>query len=312
MSMSSTSSNAEHLHSYYVKKALSTLQPRLQLYKLGRKTSLPKGNGVLAKWLIYTKIASSVSALTEGTNPSEISYTTANVTATVAQYGQFIKVSDMLEMSAIDPVISNLSELLGKAAAETIEDLIVAQLNSALTVRRVNERSTADGVLAGDVVNMKEFLKAQIALKVAYVGPHEMGKYMACLHPSNEYDILSETNLGGWLDVNSYQGVDKENILRGEIGSVYGMRFSTADKMTAATNSGSVSVKKNYLIGEECFGVVELGGKDFELIINDHKSGGVANPLQMYSSVGYKLPGFVAKTFAAARGIQLHGASSFA
>jgi len=310
MSVSTTSSNASNLHAYYVKKALTTLQPRLQLYKLGRKTALPKGLGVLAKWLIYTKISSSTSTLSEGVAPSEISFTTANVSATVAQYGQFVKVSDLLDMTAIDPVMEQLSELLGKAAAESVEDLIVAELDGAMTVRYVNGQANANAVTAADVCTMKEFLKAQIALKIAFVGPHEMGKYMAILHPSSEYDILAETNIGGWLDINSYVGLDKENIINGEIGSAFGNRFVTSDKMSAAANASSISVKNNYLLGEECFGCVELGGKNFDLIVHDNESGGVANPLNQYATVGYKLQGFVAKNFAAGRGRIIKGATN--
>lgn len=310
MAMSSTSTNSANLHSYYVKKLLSVLYPRLQLHKLGKKTPLPEGNGTQAKWLIYSKIASSTSTLAEGTAPSEISFTTANVTADIAQYGQFVKVSDLLKMTAIDNVIEELSENLGRAAAETIEDLIVAQLDSALTIRYANGRAAANDVTAGDVIVMKEFLKAMIDLKDSYVGPHEMGSYMAVLHPSNEYDLISETNLGAWLDVRRDAGQDEKGVLSGEIGKLYGMRFLVSDKMVAATNSGSVSVKRNYLLGEECFGTVELG-KAVELIIKPHDSGGVANPLNQYATVGYKLKGFAAKAFGSgARGRQIRGATS--
>ena len=311
MSVSTTSSNASNLHLYYNKKLLTTLQPRLQLYKLGKKCQLPAGLGVRAKWLIYTKIASSTSALSEGTNPSEISFTTANITADVAQYGQFAKVSDLLETVAIDPVVESLSELFARAGAESIEDLIIAELNSTLTVQRANGvASSDDNITAADVVTMKDFLKGSITLKVAKVGPHEMGSYMAVLHPSTEYDILSETNVGGWLDLASYAKAGNGETVSGEIGKCYNIRFMTSDKMTAADNSGTISVKKNFLIGEECFGVVELGKKSVEMIVKPSESGGQANPLNMYGTVGYKIKGFVAKNFAAARGQLIKGASA--
>lgn len=312
MSVSTTSTNAANLYLYYVKKLLKTLQPRLQLYKLGKKTTLPKGFGTQVKWLIYTKVASSVAALTEGTPPSEISFTTANITATIAQYGQFAKVSDLLDMTAIDPVIDNLAELFGRAGAETIEDLIVAELDAALTVQYANGLGSLNAITAADVLTMKDFLYGMITLKQAFVGPHEMGSYMAVLHPASEYDLMVETNVGGWLDVNSYQQVDKENIIKGEIGKVYGIRFLASDKMTAANNSGSVSCKNNYLLGEECFGVVDLAGKNVEMVIKPIGSAGAADPLNQYGTVGYKIAGFKAKTFAAARGLVIKSASNHA
>jgi N4-gp56 family major capsid protein len=315
MAVQLTTDQAALLHSYYVKKLLETLQPRLQLYKLGKKTQLPPGLGVRAKWLIYTKISSSTSALTEGANPSEISFTTANVTADVAQYGQFAKVSDLLESTAIDNTIENLAELFGKAGAETIEDLIVAQLDSTLTTQRVNSRANNNAITASDVVTLKEFLRAAITLKQAYVKPHEMGSYMAVLHNATEYDLLSEVNPGGWLDLASYAkagGPGSKEVMEGEIGRCYGIRFVTSDKMTAAANASSVSVKQNYLIGEECFGVVELGQKSVDIIIKPSDSGGQSNPLNMFGTVGYKIKGFACKNFAATRGMQIKGASSYA
>lgn len=313
MAVQGTSTNAANLYLYYVKKLLTTLQPRLQLYKLGKKTALPEGFGVQAKWLIYTKIGSSTTALTEGTNPTEIAFTTANVTASVAQYGQFSKVSDLLETTAIDNTIEQLAELFGKAGAETIEDLIATELDATLTGQWANKRANDNAVLATDVVSMKDFIRAMINLKVLFVGPHEMGAYMAVLHPATEYDIISETNQGGWLDLASYAkegGTGPSEAINGEIGKCYGIRFMTSDKMNAAANAGSVSVKRNYVVGQECFGVVELGKKSVDMIIKPADTGGQANPLNMYGTVGYKIKGFVAKNFAATRGVLLKGASS--
>lgn len=316
MSVSTTASNSANLHLYYEKKLLSTLQPRLQLFKLGKKQRLPKGNGKQVKWLRYTKIASSSSALTEGTAPSEISFTTANVTSTVAQYGQFSKVSDLLSDTAIDPVLENLSELFGRAAAETVEDLIVDELDAQAAIQRVNNRADDDAIVAGDVLNHKELIEAMISQKVAYIGPHEMGSYMAVIHPSCQYDLLVDTQAGAWYDLNKYNPGSnaQEKILRGEFGMLYGARLLVSDKMTAANNAGSpvVSVKKSYMIGEEAFGVVELDGDSIKMIVKDNKSGGVANPLEQFSTVGYKIHGFAAKYLDASskRVVQIRSSSA--
>jgi len=294
MAVSTTSSNSANLHVYYEKKLLSTLEPRLQLYKLGKKQDLPLGNGKQVKWLRYAKISSSTTALTEGTAPSEISFTTSNVTADVAQYGQFCKVSDLLSDTAIDPVLRNLSERFGRAAAETVEDLIVAELDAAGNPQFVNNRANAAAIQAGDILNHSELLEAVITQKIAYIGPHEMGNYMAVIHPACQFDLLNESSIGSWVDVNKYCGEGQQGkILRGEFGMMYGMRMLVSDKMTA--EASTVSVKNNYVIGEEAFGIVELDGDSIRMIIKDHKSGGVANPLEQFATVGYKIHGFKAK-----------------
>lgn len=312
MAVSTTSTNSANLHVYYEKKLLSTLEPMLQVYKLGKKQRLPKGSGKQVKWLRYTKISSSVSALTEGTAPSEIAFTTANVTSTVAQYGQFSKVSDLLSDTAIDPVLESLSERFGRAGAETIEDLCIAELDSGASIQRVNNRATDDAIVAGDVLNHKELIEAMISQKVDYIGPHEMGDYMAVLHPACQYDLMADNQAGSWLDLSKY--VNNGPLLKGEFGKIYGIRLLSSNKMTAANNAGSpvVSVKKSYVIGEEAFGVVELNGDALSMIIKDHKSGGVANPLEQFATVGYKIHGFAAKYLDASskRVVQIRSSSA--
>lgn len=296
MAVSTTSTNSSNLWLYYEKKLLGTLEPRLQLYKLGKKQKLPLGYGKQVKWLRYAKIASSTSALTEGTAPSEISFTTSNVTADVAQYGQFCKVSDLLSDTAIDPVLQNLAERFGRAAAETVEDLIVAELDASGNIQYVNNRANSNAIVAGDILNHSELLEAVITQKIAYIGPHEMGNYMAVIHPACQYDLLNETAVGSWVDVNKYSGADSQGkIIRGEFGQLYGMRLLVSDKMTAADNGSSISVKNNYVIGEEAFGVVELDGDSIQMIMKPHDSGGVANPLNQFATCGYKIHGFKAK-----------------
>lgn len=293
MAVSTTSTNSANLHLYYEKKLLSVLEPMLQVYKLGKKQKLPKGMGKQVKWLRYSKINSSTSALTEGTAPSEIAFTTANVTATVAQYGQFSKVSDMLSDTAIDPVLSNLAERFGKAMSETIEDLCIAELDAEASIQRVNNAASDNALVSTDVLNHKELIEAMIRQKVDYIGAHEVGDYVAVLHPACQYDLMSDSQAGSWLDVAKY--VNNGPLLKGEFGKIYGIRLLSSNKMTAANNATPISIKKSYVIGEEAFGVVELNGDSQSMIIKDAKSGGTSNPLEQFSTVGYKVHGFAAK-----------------
>lgn len=308
--MNTSSSLSANLHSYYEKKLLETLEPRLQLFKLGKKQKLPTGNGKQVKWLRYAKVSSSTTPLTEGVAPSDINMSTSNVTADIAQYGQFTKISDLLSDTAIDPVLENAAERFARAAAETVEDLIIAELDAEAAIQRVNNAGSDAALTAGDLLNHSELLEAVISQKIAYIGPHEMGNYMAVIHPACQFDLLNEQAIGSWVDVNKYVQGQQAKILNGEFGMMYGIRFLVSDKMTSIAST--VSVKRNYVIGEEAFGVVELGGKSIEMIIKDHKSGGVANPLNQFATVGYKIHGFKAKYLEASskRVVQIRSAAS--
>mgnify|MGYP003339498743 CR=1 FL=1 len=114
-----TSTKENSAHIYYEKKLLSTLEPRLVLQPLGKKQRLPKGNGKQVDWLRYAAIAESTVDLDtapnpgEGQVPTEIAFNTSRISATIKQYGQYAKVSDLLSDTAIDPVLDNLSERFG-------------------------------------------------------------------------------------------------------------------------------------------------------------------------------------------------------
>jgi len=297
---STTLTNAANLHLYYEKKLLSVLEPRLVLQPLGKKQRLPKGNGKRVKWLRYSTINSSVVPLTEGTVPNEIAFTTATVQADIEQYGQYAKVSDLLSDTAIDPVMENLSERFGIAASKTIEELIISEISQNCANQNVNGRANfaAIGATPGvsDVLNHKELIEAMIRQKAELIGPHESGDYVCVLHAHAEYDLLSDTQAGSFLDIQKY--TDNRPVLNGEIGRMYGMRFLVSDKMLnslPAVHGGPSNVVQSFVIGEEAFGVVELNGDAMKMIMKKHGSAGAVDPLDQFATVGYKINGFAAK-----------------
>jgi N4-gp56 family major capsid protein len=312
MATSTTTTNAANLHLYYEKKLLSVLEPRLVLMPLGKKQRLPKGNGKQVKWLRYSAIAGSTSPLTEGTPPSEISFSTSNVTADIVQYGQYAKVSDLLSDTAIDPVLENLSERFGIAASKTIEELIVSELANNCANQNVANAVNFAAITASDVLTHKELIEAMISQKSAFIGPHESGDYVVVLHPRAEYDLLSDSQAGSWLDIQKY--TDNRPLMNGEIGRMYGMRFLVSDKMltSVGTGSGGIDVCQSFVIGEEAFGVVELNGDAMKMFIKRHGSAGANDPLDQFATVGYKIHGFASKYLDAGskRVIAVNGASA--
>lgn len=312
MATSTTLTNAANLHVYYEKKLLSVLEPRLVLQPLGKKQRLPKGNGKQVKWLRYSTINGSVTPLTEGTVPAEIAFSTSNVTADIQQFGQYAKVSDLLSDTAIDPVLENLSERFGIAASKTIEELIVSELANNCANQNVNNRANFAAIQATDVLNHKELIEAMIRQKADFIGPHESGEYVCVLHPRAEYDLLSDTQAGSFLDIQKY--TDNRPLLNGEIGRMYGMRFLVSDKMLTSVGSGvgGIDVHQSFVIGEEAFGVVELNGDAMKMIMKKHGSAGAVDPLDQFATVGYKIHGFAAKYLQSSskRVIAVNGASA--
>lgn len=300
--MTTTTANVENsLHKYYEKKLLSVLEPRLVLAPLGKKQRLPKGNGKVVDWLRYDAIAESTAVLSpEGQAPAETGFTTQRISATIAQYGQYARISDFLSDTAIDPVLENLSERFGVAAAKTVEQLIVNELANNCANQNVNDQPNFASIGAtpgqSDIITHKELIEAMIRQKADYIGPHESGSYVVVLHPNAEYDLMVDSQAGSWLDIQ--KGVDNKPLLNGEVARMYGMRFLVSDKMLSsapAVHGGPALVVQSFVIGEEAFGVVELNGDAMKMFIKRHGSAGASDPLDQFATVGYKINGFAVK-----------------
>lgn len=160
-----TGTNAANLYYYYSKKLLTTLYETLQLYPLGMKTTLPAGMGKQVKWLRYSKLNAATTALIESIPPSESNITSSNVTADISQYGAFVRISDLLETTAIDDVVESALTVLSKQGSLTFDTIIRTELDTFMPNQFANNKASLATVGSSDVLTAKEFLKAAITLK---------------------------------------------------------------------------------------------------------------------------------------------------
>lgn len=319
MATMTTSTNSANLHLYYSKKLLSVLYEQLQLFPLGMKTNLPKGEGKQVKWLRYSKLSAATTALTESVPPTETSLTSQNVTATVAQYGNFVKISDLLETTAIDPVVDSALEILAKQGSLTIDTLIRDELDSNLPNQFANSKANLAATGSSDVLTAKEILKAVITLRKNLVGPHTASDYVAVISPASSGDMQNDTNVGSWVDLNKYTDSNVSKAFNGEIGKVYGCRIMWSHNISSTTSGtlGSATVYSNLVLGEEPFGVVMLDGKSVQTFVKPVGSAGSLDPINQVGTVGWKSLGFVAKYLGgssngtADRGLRIRAGSSF-
>lgn len=315
MATNTTSTLSANLPSeYYRKKLLTIFDETLQLYKLGEKMPLPKNSGKVVKWLSYVKLSANTTALTEGVVPSDTSLTTENITATVAQYGGYTKISDFLNDTAIDPVVESATERMARQGAITIDTLCRDELAANMQIQYANGKASLATTGSSDVVVAKELLKAAITLKKSAVLPKMGQDYVAVVHPACLGDIHNDTNIGGFNDITKYS--DNTPLMNGEIGKAYGVRVMLSHNIgsTASGTLGSATVYSNLILGDECLGVVDLGGDNVKLITNKAGSAGSLDPLNQIGTVAWKAQ-FVAKylknSSGVHRGVVLKAGSGF-
>lgn len=272
---------------FYDKTLLSRLIPNLLFYKYGQKKPIPKKNGGTINWRRFNSLPAATTALTEGQKPGGATLSISTVTATVAQYGDYTLISDVLDLLGIDPVITETTALHGEQAGLTIDTIIRDVVRQGTNVLRPNSRATIDAVIASDKLTSTEIKLAVKKLRRANVKPVEDGMYIGIIDPETALDLQGDSE---WQDVSKYNG--GRAIMKGEIGCLHGVRFVETSNVYAANNAAQTPVKVHHTVifGKDAYGISDLEGSAGKpkVIVKAAGSAGTEDPLDQVSSVGWK------------------------
>lgn len=285
MSVVSTSSNANLLKQFWNNVFLHELREKMVFYELGLKSTVPDQNGTVEHWLSIADLSADPVARTEGTDPTEYSLSSGDLTATVKQYGDFVKFSDMFKNTSIDGTMQNIMERLGRHAAKTMDIVIRNAVLTASTVVRFGGTAVARNSIATDGsfdFNVVTLRKAKRLLNKSNALPLRGNEFVAVAEPDVIYDLQGDSN---WVNAHTYTEKGIDNLYTGETGKLYGVRFieNTNALVMAGSGSGTTDVYQTYFVGQEGFGVGEFRG--VETIIDQES---MASPLRLYGTAGWK------------------------
>lgn len=272
---------------FYDKTLLSRLIPNLYFYKYGQKKTAPKNEGDTVNFRRFNSLEPATTPLTEGVVPAGNTLSITAITATVDQFGDYLEFSDKVDMTAIDPVITESVELLGEQGALTIDTVIRDEVSAGTNVIYAGSVTGTASVKGTDVMTSELVRKAVRALRRANVKPVEGGYYIGLIHPDVAYDIMNDPL---WQDVSKYNGGTA--IMKGEIGKLGGVRFieTTNAKVKEGAGASSADVHCSMIIGKDAYGVIDIEGSSKpETIIKAAGSAGTADPLNQKSTAGYTL-----------------------
>lgn len=233
----SGASLSPEMKTFYDKVLIKNAVPKLVHDQFGQKKPIPKNGGKIIEFRKYSPFAKALTALTEGVTPDGKKLNVTTITATVAQYGDYVTLSDMLILTAIDNNMVQATELLGNQAGETLDTITREVINGGTNVvyaGGVASRAalTATQVLGvDDVFNAARKLKTNKATKIG-------GYFPAIIHPDVAYDLMRNDD---WVEMANYAGATQ--LFEGELGKVGGVRFveSTEAKIFAAANLTAAS-----------------------------------------------------------------------
>jgi len=142
--------------------------------------------------------------LTEGIPPTASSDLTINhITATVQGYGDYILLSDFIDMAGIDPVVTETIDLMGEQAALSIDTIIRNHVAAGTNVYYVGGRTARNLVASTDKISASAINFARKVMARNNIKPLQGGFYVAFIHPDAAYDLMEDP---AWVNASQYAG----------------------------------------------------------------------------------------------------------
>ena len=268
---------------FYDMTLIDEAGPELVHDQFAQKRPIPANGGKKIEFRKFASLPKALTPLTEGVTPDGKNLKVESIEAEVAQYGDYITQSDVLELTSIDNTIVEATKLLGKQAGLTLDTITRNVLQSGTYVyycpkgdgAAVTSRSGLDETCKLTV----DVIKQVAALLKKNNTPKIDGSYVCIIHPFVAYDLMSDPE---WIDAHKY--TTSENIFNGELGKIGGVRFVESSEAKVYTGG----VFGCLMLGANAYGVTEITGGGLQTIIKQKGSAGTADPLDQRSSIGWK------------------------
>ena len=269
------------MKTFYDTTLLENAREQMIFTQFGKKQPM-HGNKV--EWRKFNTFAKSLTPLTEGVIPTGKTFGMTKIEATATQHGDYVAVSDRLELESYDDVIFGATEEMGAAEGETYDTLtrniLVAGNSVAYCPNGDTEVTSRTNLTNACILTPKMVSKAATWLK-KNKAPKIEGSYVAIIHPSVAFDLRESAE---WKEYHKYN--DVQPIFKGEIGELHGVRFVECTESKIWKEEGGVATYATLFLGKDAFGILDPEGEGMEMIIKPKEK--IGGPLNQFSTIGYK------------------------
>ncbi len=293
MSITTTTEVDPAVSTYYDRVLLERALPMLIHDQFAEQRDIPSKSGGTIKFRRYSSLTTATTPLTEGQTPNGQKLAKTDLTAQVAYYGDFVTITDVIDLTVEDPVLTVETELLGEQAGETRDELTKDMLAATASVTSATSGvngSTPTEINRTDIDSVVQALLGNKAKMINRVVTANRGIGTTPVRAAFWGTIHSDLITPDLEAVTEFQPTAKyptqSVVLEAEWGATGNVRWvysTNADK-----TAGSPNTYKLNIIGRNAYAITSITGGTMKNIVKNFGAGD--DPLNQKATSGWKYP----------------------
>jgi len=292
MAITTTTEVDPAVATYYDRILLERALPFLIHDQFAQIRNIPSKSGNTIKFRRYSALTTATTPLTEGQTPNGQKLAKTDLTAQISFYGDFVTITDVIDLTVEDAVLTVEAELLGEQAGETRDELTKSMLAATASLSNASSGSngnTPTEINKSDIQTVVKALLGNKAKMITSVRQAATGQgttpvraaFWGTMHSDLLTDIEGVTE---FLHTSKYP--NQSNILESEWGATGNVRWVYSTN--AEKTSGSPDTYKLNIIGRNAYAITSIEGGIMRNIVKSFGSGD--DPLNQRATSGWKYP----------------------
>lgn len=222
------------INAYIADELLMIAKKNVVFQQLGEKAKLPPGNSKTFQFNRYNRLPLPLVSLTEGIPPSSTNMSLTTVQAVADQWGAYIAISDVAQLTIKHPLLTVAIELLGYQAAELVDREIINVLLAGTAVTYGGAATTRAGLTTVATDSLSDLVVQKVVAHLRSRGayPYESQNYVGVIDPAEEQDVTTASN-SAFVSASAYSNV--KQLYNGELGMWRGVRWMTSNFIPTVT-----------------------------------------------------------------------------
>jgi N4-gp56 family major capsid protein len=281
-----TSDISATITKYEEERLIRLAEPSLIHDQFGVQYDIPQRKGTTIEMRGFVPLSEG-KVLTEGVTPDASGLQMFTVTSQLKQYGDYVRMSDLVNATSKDNLVAESVNLMGGQAGRTLDTVTREIINSGTNVMRVNDRASRKDITGTDILTLDWLTEAKTFLSMQSAPTFDDDCYVAIVNSNVIGDLMRLANEDNFISIAKY--ADPSKIYKGEIGTFNRIRIVENPRAKAWIDGGNgTSVFSTLVLGKGAFGVTKLDNNGLQMIIKELGSGGTSDPLNQRMTVGWK------------------------